>query len=204
MIRVITLLLSSLFVLTSANAQMGGRGGDRQPPVPDVDEETLIYGLPAGWQPYGKTSDTKVENYFFPEDQSPSDWQEAIHVERYLDTQGVTESNQVFTLRTGERSECVERNIESLKQEPENGYSMSLWMDSCTSADSSVMMSLSKVILGNEQLYTVSKAWKFEPNQAQMTRWLNFLNQIYVCDPNTGANECVPPYAPAGRRGMGR
>ena len=179
-------------------------GGRRPPPGPDVDEETLIYGAPAGWVPYGNTTDTKVDTYLFPEGQSPSDWQQAIYLERYFSTQGVTQSNEVFKLRTqNDRSECLERNIETLKQEPENGYSMSLWTDNCTSADNSVLLSLNKVILGNEQLYSISKAWKYVPNEAEMTRWLNFLNAAYVCDPNTGVNECVPPNAPAVGRGMG-
>ncbi|MBT5560350.1 MAG: hypothetical protein HOJ88_10720 [Proteobacteria bacterium] len=203
MIRLTLLSLSVLIAFNTANAQMGGGrgGGDRQPQIPDVEEESLIFLPPANWTPFGKKSDGKTDTYAFPKGQEPADWQEAIHYEQYVGTQGVTQARQVFELRTqGGRSNCEDQNVALIKQEPENGYSMVEWSESCTSADESIMHTLNKVILGNEKLYSVSKAWKFEPEESEMGIWLNYMDQVYVCDPNTGVNDCRPLNPPADRR----
>ncbi|MDG2087634.1 MAG: hypothetical protein P8J68_02735 [Arenicellaceae bacterium] len=201
MARLILLYLSFLIAFSNANAQMGGGRGGQRPQIPNVEEETLIFQPPADWSRFGNSSEEKTETYAFPEGQEPASWEEAIHYERYVGTQGITQSRQVFELRTeGDRSHCVDQNVTLIKQEPENGYSMIEWTDSCTSADASVMQTLNKIILGNERLYSISKAWKFAPEENDMGIWLNYMNQVYVCDPNTGVNDCRPLNPPPGRR----
>jgi hypothetical protein len=187
----------------------GGRGGgDRPAPqIPDVAEETLILSTPDKWYPYSRETDALVETYMFPTGQEPSDWEEALRQEVYLTTAGVTAPRQVFELRSKADSErCTNFESNTLSEQPDNGYPVFFWRQVCDTGDD-VDARLSKVILGEDQLYVVSKVWRYEPRDRDWARWDEFLQRVYVCDPVRPGHRCRPGgLAPgqAGRGGMGR
>ncbi len=199
------LILLSLFSFALSNAQaQGGMGGGQEakPFIPNVDVESFIYQIPAKWYPYQSKTDAKIATYIFPTGQEPSDWKEALQFDHFNSTAGVTDSKQVYQLKTQNTAKgCPNFTEKLLKQEAENGYSMSFWMEQCESADNSVYTLLNKVILGNEKLYIATKTWKYEPSKRDMEKWEQYISGVYVCDPTTDVNPCMPPNPPEGGRG---
>lgn len=197
-----TYLIAALFItLNSANAQMGGMG-EQEVYIPDVDKESLILLRPDKWYPYFKESEQRVDTYYFPTGQKPENWKEAIQSQRYLSTMGVTEASAVFDVRTQANApNCETHEVMLITNEAENGYSKSEWLETCVNADDSQVTTLNKAIVGNEQLYVVSKIWKYEPKENDMEEWKRFMGQVYVCDPTTENNPCRPPNGPQGGRG---
>lgn len=203
MFRYFVLILSLLAGLNAAHAQMG-MGQEQEIYIPDVDKESLILLRPDKWYPYFKESEQKIDTYYFPTGQKPEKWREALQSQQYLSTMGVTDAAQVYDVRTkANAANCTDHEVTLLSKadDVENGYSKVDWMENCASADDSNVVTLSKVVLGNEQLYIVSKIWKYEPKEKDVEEWQQFMSQVYVCDPTTESNPCRPPNMPQG--GMG-
>ena len=183
----ITMLATQLSV-----AQMGGMGAPSAA-LPNVDKESLIFQVPSKWYPYFRETDAKVDTFIFPTGQEPSDWKEALQTERFLTTLGVTTASQVCALRA-QGTNCAEHSATLSKEADENGYSMVQWIENCTRVDDSVVVTLGKVILGNEQLYVVSKIWKYQPRDSDLEEWKRYMDTVYACDPTTGGRHpCRPP-----------
>lgn len=182
--------------------------GAPEPFIPDVDEESLILQFPDKWYPYYKSSDVKVDTFVFPTGQKPEKWREALQYEKFLAKPadlGVTRARQVYEIKIQASARGCPNHTETLLTETqENGYSMSQWTEKCVSADESIIVMLNKTIVGNDRLYNVSKIWKSEPKEKDMEKWLSYMRDVYVCDPNTGVNPCMPPNGPEGGPGGGR
>ncbi len=187
--------LGFLLCIHFAAAQPGGMGAPPAP-VPDVDKETLIIQVPSKWYPYHRTTEAKVETFMFPTGQDPSGWKEALQSEQFLSTLGVTSALQVYEFRT-QGANCPEHLVDLTKDGQENGYSFAQWIETCVVGEDTVV-TLTKSIVGNDQLYVVNKIWKYKPGNSDIAEWERFLDRVYVCDPTTeGANPCVPPNGPA-------
>lgn len=198
------LLTSSQFAL----AQRGGGGGERaRPQIPDIDAETMILDIPDKWYPYSRRTDTMVDTYVFPTGQEPADWDETLRQEVFLSTAGITSARQVYELRAeNNRGRCERYEAETLGDHQENGYPMFYWRQVCDMSEQTIA-SLNKVILGNDQLYILSKIWKYEPREREWTRWEEYVEGVYVCDPARLEYRCRPVWpagAPAGMGGRGR
>lgn len=195
-----------LILLTSSvSAQMGGGGRrDRPAPIfPDIDKETLILTTPEKWYPYTRRTDDMVDTYIFPTGQEPTDWKEALRQEVFLTTAGVTAPRQVYELRSESTAKTCDRyDTEILAERQENGYAMYYWRQECGMGED-VIASLHKVILGEDQLYIVSKVWKSEPRERDWTRWEEYLEGVYVCDPVREGHRCRPIRPAGGPAGMG-
>ena len=98
----------------------------------------------------------------------------------------------------------VKHTSEVREQEPDNGYSMIVWRQSCTPAEDVIFSSLHKVVLGNDRLYILNKVWKEDPSNRIWRRWENFFEDVYVCDPNRPEHPCRPiPRDPGNATGGG-
>lgn len=194
------LVLAILLVAQLSQAQPGGMGAPPREVIPDVDSESLIIQVPAKWYPYYRQTDDKVDTFIFPTGQEPAEWKEALQLERFLTTLGVSSAEQVYEVRT-QGSNCTKHSVELSKEADENGYSMAQWVENCSQADDTELVTLVKTIVGNEQLYVINKIWKYQPRDSDMSEWERYMDRVYVCDPTTeGANPCRPPNREPGAR----
>lgn len=195
------LLVIGLFSI-SANAQMGG-ATMAEVFIPDVDEESVIFQVPSKWYPYYRTTDNKLDTFIFPTGQEPTDWKDALEVEEYNSTLGVTAARQVFDFRA-QGASCTEHSATVTKEAAENGYSMIQWSEECVNAEGDESLTLGKAILGNEKLYIITRFWKYDPWNSHIEEWQAYLDGVYVCDPTVAsrAHPCRPPNAggPGGER----
>jgi len=211
------LVCAGLLCAGQSSAQMGGgmgggRGGgdegfQRQRPVfPSIDRETMILSTPEDWhstQPLG--NENKVDLNYFPEGEDHSEWTETLREEIYRTTAGMESADRVYELRSvGDSKNCPNYTSEIREQEPENGYSMIVWRQSCQPSEELTFSSLHKVVLGNDRLYILNKIWKYEPSNRIWRRWEDFFEGIYVCDPNRPEHGCRPlPQDPGNATGGG-
>lgn len=186
-----------LLLLTTSTVLAQGRGGPpggppEPPPVPDVDKESLIYDVPDKWYPYSRSTDDKDETFIFPTGQKPDSWKQAFRVEQFHSTLGVSDARQAFDHKTqANASSCNSHDVTVLRESDENGYSVMLWTESCETARKKTTVMLNKVIVGAERLYIVSKIWTRIPRDSDLDRWRRRLDDVFVCDPNTGNNPCT-------------
>lgn len=202
MIRLYFILTTLTFFISAANAQMGGGGMAAPLPVPEVDEETLIFQIPEKWYPYSKDSEAKVDVYIFPTGSDPKKWKELVQLETFTSKMGITDSSQVYDLKTGAlENACNTHNVTSDKDRDENSYSMHQWTERCTTGDTETV-TIRKAILGNDKFYLASKVWKYEPKDWEVEKWTDYMNQVYVCD-GTSEHNCNPPNGRGGGGGGG-
>ena len=174
--------------------------------MPNIDSETMIVTQPDDWTAPQAASDTnKLDIYRFPDGEEYADWTEMLRQEIYNTTAGMETAERVYELRSaGDQENCPNYTTEVREQEPENGYSMIVWRQSCTPAEDVIFSSLHKVVLGNDRLYILSKVWKEDPSNRIWRRWENYFEDIYVCDPNRPEHPCRPiPQDPGNATGAG-
>jgi hypothetical protein len=162
--------------------------------MPNVVRETMILSMPDDWHAAQPLRDAnKMDFYLFPEEQDLDDWTETLRQEAYLTTAGMPSAERVYELRSaGDEENCPNYTSEVLEQEPENGYSMIVWRQSCQPSEDAIFSSLHKAVLGNDGLYILTKIWKFEPSNRIWRRWENYFEDVYVCDPIRPEHSCRP------------
>ena len=135
----------------------------------------------------------------------PNDWTETLRQEAYLTTAGMPSAERVYELRSaGDAENCPNYSSEVLEQEPENGYSMIVWRQSCQPSEDATFSSLHKVVLGDDGLYVLNKIWKYEPSNRIWRRWENYFEDVYVCAPDRPEHRCRPlPQDPGNATGGG-
>ena len=47
-----------------------------------------------------------------------------------------------------------------------------------------------KAIAGNDALYVVQKAWRYEPTDIQIQDWSKLVSQVFICDNKNEAAPC--------------
>ena len=195
-----------LLCVEQAAAQRGGRGGGQAPPeiMPNTDKETMILSLPEEWyptQPLG--NDNMTDSYLFPVGQDHAGWTETLRQEVFNTTAGIEAAERVYELRSASNQESCAVYTSRIRDDgPENGYSMIFWEQLCELGEEETIASLHKVVLGNDQLYILSKIWKYDPPNGTWRDWRNYFEDVYVCDPNRPEHPCRPMQLPP-RDGQG-
>ena len=47
-----------------------------------------------------------------------------------------------------------------------------------------------KVISGNDALYVIQKAWKYEPTDVQIQDWSKSVSKVFLCDSRNKSAPC--------------
>ena len=195
-----------LLCVEQAAAQRGGRGGGQAPPeiMPNTDKETMILSLPEEWYPTGPLgNENMTDSYLFPIGQDHSGWTETLRQEVFNTTAGIEAAERVYELRSASNQESCSVYTSRIRDDgPENGYSMIFWEQLCELGEEETIASLHKVVLGNDQLYILSKIWKYDPPNGTWRDWRNYFEDVYVCDPNRPEHPCRPMQLPP-RGGQG-
>ena len=74
----------------------------------------------------------------------------------------------------------------------ENGYSFVLWQLYCplNSVTQKPEFTYMKAIQGNDSLYLVQVAFRFESSEADVTQWIKYLKDVKVCDSRISDRAC--------------
>ncbi|XOV84170.1 MAG: hypothetical protein ACFHXK_03420 [bacterium] len=176
-------------------------------PVKAEKSERLNAEIPVGWTvAVSRTvGDIQVAEYYPPG--STEDWQQKISVEALSGAD--LPDPIIFTQGLAEQQSraCNRFSTNPIFAGFENGYASVVQMMQCgdnkhTGKD---VVTVVKVIRGNDALYTVTRIWRLDPpppplapetihlDQNELAAWSQALRSIQVCDPALAEHPCAEP-----------
>lgn len=172
------------------------------------DTERLLVEVPEGWL---KVVDRKVGTLqmaeYYPAkvlENSAEDWQQKLSIEALsgsdlpdplIYAQGLVEEQEKV---------CNKFSDNAVFAGFENGYPTVVHMLQCgqSQVTGRAVVTMLKIIQGNQSLYTVTRIWRLPPpappmaadtiaiDQAELGAWSQALRKVTVCDPSLPAHPC--------------
>ena len=89
------------------------------------------------------------------------------------------------------KNTCPGGSFDTVQEGKENGYPFALWMMTCENNPSSNKPELTwvKAVQGNDGLYVKQYAFRYAPNDAEITNAMGHLRNLIVCD-NSAKHPC--------------
>ena len=159
-----------------------------------TEGETLQMTLPEGYEKGfsdGNAQQQIVE--FVPIGQSVQDWQELLTVQVFYGLNTVPARQFAQTLMDRAADSCAGAAGNLIRNEPENGYDVSLFMVSCPGDGAEVRpeWTIFKGIAGKDSFYLVHKAWAYRPDREAVVEWSQFLYGVGLCDTRRDDAPCI-------------
>lgn len=166
------------FILAPARAQL-------------VNENLLVTMPPdykVGWQ--DRNAQRQISE-MVPTGESVETWTEMVTVQIFF---GLKTPPQLFRARAGAlwAKACPNSLSQPIAQGPERGYPTEVWMQVCLSNPQTKKPehTFFKAIQGNDSLYVVQKAFRYEPSREEVTTWTRYLKSVLVCDSRLPDRAC--------------
>lgn len=210
-----TILLSSLFILACSSMYMPSLATATpqtivtipampteflsQPqtattqPETGLENENLLAKLPNGFKiAYQAEQGNQTITEMVAEDETVEDWTTMVTVQVYLGEQNTTPSQAQDNLTQAWFNACQNSETYPIANGVENGYNFVLWQLYCplNPATQKVEYTFMKAIQGNDSFYLVQVAFRYEPTEADITRWMNYLRDVQVCDSRLPGQAC--------------
>jgi hypothetical protein len=158
----------------------------------------LILAGPAAAQPVGETLQWSVPPGYHPTrderdgDWTTSAWRGASPWERLVRKigRGGAIVAPIAVRDAMARNPLRLCTIGSIRDGHDNGYPYALWAASCRSIDGQLEEVWVKAIQGREAIYVVELAFAYNPEDADVTRWVAYLGRIQLCDPRLPDRPC--------------
>ena len=178
------------------------------PTVQAGDTERLLVEVPEGWL---KVVDREVGTLHMVEyypakvlENSAEDWPQKLTIEALSGSDLPDPLIYVDGLVEEQESLCNKFTDNSVFAGFENGYPTVVHMIQCGESQRTgrAVVTMLKIIQGNESLYTVSRIWRLPPprppmaedtiaiDQAELGGWSQTLRKVVVCDPSLAAHPC--------------
>jgi hypothetical protein len=153
--------------------------------------EVVIAATPSGYQ-IGDQEKTEeiVFQRFYPKGESFKHWTEQLNLSAFP---GLIDRTPTAFQKAvqGPSTNCVDGKVISSSIGQEDGYAFALWYETCGgSPDGKLEFRFNKVIQGHENLYAITKYFKFEPTDAQAQQWRSYLGSVKVCDSKRSGQPC--------------
>ena len=89
------------------------------------------------------------------------------------------------------KNTCPGGSFDTVQEGKENGYPFALWMMACENNPSSNKpeWTLVRAVQGNDGLYVKQYAFRYAPNDAEITNAMGHLRNLIVCD-NSAKHPC--------------
>lgn len=158
-----------------------------------LENENLLAGVPTGF----KVDSQDRENNFFIsemvlEGETVNNWTTLITVEIFYGEKNTTPEQYQQTLTERWFGACNDSETYPVADGEENGYKFVLWQLYCPLNQSTQTLEYTflKAIQGNDSLYLVQVAFKHEPSSDEITQWMNYLQDVQVCDSRIPEQAC--------------
>jgi hypothetical protein len=155
--------------------------------------ENLLVRMPDGYKVgHQQRNDKQLINEMVPQSESVSDWTEMVTVQIFFSLKRVPPARMRDSVAAGWMKACPKAIHQQIADTPENGYPTLIWQLSCPSNPQTGKPEWTwfKAIGGNDSLYVVQKAFRFEPSKEQITRWIRYLKAAGVCDSRLPDRAC--------------
>lgn len=169
-----------------------------QPPAeveasPGLENENLLAELPAGFKvDYQAEQNNQTITEMVPAGESVEDWTTMVTVQVYLGEKNITPSQAQDNLTQAWFNACQNSETYPVADGAENGYSFVLWQLYCplNPATQKVEYTYMKAISGNDSFYLVQVAFRYEPTDEDITKWMKYLKEVQVCDSRMAEQAC--------------
>jgi hypothetical protein len=165
------------------------------PAAAELINENLLAGAPSGYKVgfHDKQGNLEMTEWV-PAKETVENWTEMVTVQIFF---GLKMPPEQFmrSLESRWRGACPGAgDAQPIVGSLENGYPSLLWILECPKNPATGKPELTwiKGVQGNDSFYVVQKAFKFMPNKEQITRWVEYLKAVRVCDSRLAERACPP------------
>lgn len=158
-----------------------------------LENENLLAGLPDGFKiGYQAEQGNQTITEMVAESESVEDWTAMVTVQVYLGEKNTTPQQAQETMTNRWFGACENSESYPVADGVENGYNFVLWMLYCPLNPSTQKTEYTymKAIQGNDSFYLVQVAFRYEPTEADITRWMQYLRDVRVCDSRIPERAC--------------
>ena len=162
----------------------------------ELKDENLLQSLPQGYKiDYQIQQGNMLMTEMVPQAESVKNWTEMVTTHIYLGAKNLSHEAFQAEMEKGWLAACKGGEIAPIKKGNENGYAFSMWVQTCPNnpATGKPEDTLFKAIKGNDSYYVVQKAFRFEPTNEQISRWVLYLRTVGVCDTRLANSPCPKP-----------
>src|SRR5215470_9338421 len=148
-------------------------------------DENLLLRIPQGYKTdYQAKNATEEINEMVPQGETVQNWTEMVTVQIFSNLKNVDPKQMRDGVAKGWLETCTNGGNHQVADTTENGYSTLVWQLSCPKNPETGKPEWTwfKAIRGNDSLYVVQKAFRFEPSREQITTWVQYLRGVTVCD----------------------
>jgi len=157
-----------------------------------LENENLLIAMPDGFKMdfQEATKDMRISE-MVPISQSVNNWTEMVTVQVFYALNVLPEQFKTRNDKEGKRF-CPGSWSQSITNGKENGYPTAVWYQSCSrnKATGKPEFTWFKAIQGNDSFYVVQVALKAEPSEQVITRWMDYLRSVQVCDTRLPDRAC--------------
>jgi hypothetical protein len=162
-------------------------------PAGGLENENLLAVLPEGFEvDYQAEQNNQTITEMVPEGETVEDWSNMVTVQVYLGEKSITPQQVQETLTSSWFNACENSETYPVADGTENGYNFVLWQLYCPVNPSTgkVEYTYMKAIAGNDSFYLVQIAFRYEPTEADITQWMQYLKKVLVCDSRIPEQAC--------------
>lgn len=166
----------------SACAAAFGQGGG----------EALVAKAPAGFDiGYNASNSDMAITEFVPAKQSVNNWTDMVTIQVFY---GLKTSPAQFMAKIEKlvSEACPGASVTEIKQGEENGYPFNLFLQDCPLNKETGKPEITwyKTIEGKDSFYVVQFATKLKPSKEKITKWMQYLAGVIVCDTRLAERAC--------------
>lgn len=170
----------TMFVLSPADAQQS---------------EHLRLAVPKGFKAgtEEKKSSAMLVREMLREGETLQTWTEMVTSMTFPKMGDVAPAQYRARMQTIWDSYCPGSEYVTLKDETQNGYATLTWLWKCPRNPQTGKPELSwmKAIQGRDNLYSIQRALRFEPSEAQKEELARYFDSVRVCDPRLPDRPCT-------------
>ena len=162
-------------------------------PETSLENENLLAELPDGFKvAYQAEQGNQTITEMVAESETVDEWTTMVTVQVYLGQNSLTPAQAQETLTNDWFNACENSEVYPIADGQENGYDFALWQLYCPLNPATQLEEYTymKAIAGNDSFYLVQVAFRYEPTEADVTQWMQYLKQVQVCDSRLAAQAC--------------
>lgn len=150
-----------------------------------LENENLLVEVPQGFKiDFQAEQNNMVINEMVPQGESVNNWTTLVTVQIFLGMTNATPEQYQDSLTQSWFNACPDSESYPVADGAENGYDFVLWQLYCPLNPSTqkVEYTYLKAIQGNDSFYLVQVAFRHEPTSDEITKWMNYLRTVQVCN----------------------
>ncbi|MCC6300755.1 MAG: hypothetical protein IT314_15815 [Anaerolineales bacterium] len=158
-----------------------------------LENENLLTTIPDGFKvDYQAEQNNQIITEMVAEGESVQNWTTLITVQIFLGNTSTSPEQFQDNLTQLWFGACPNSESYPVADGIENGYNFVLWQLYCPLNPSTqkVEFTYIKAIQGNDSLYSVQVAFRYQPTDDDITRWMQYLKTVQVCDSRIPERAC--------------